>query len=211
MWFFFSISGGANNPFLQEDTTQQYSYTADGKRIEGNQDQYYGAGYSQAQSGYSSSGFGELRLDRFSPILWILRSTLIFFRSSIRQVRHSKAWMNIFCCQAYYETYPKIGKRQKWSWALTTPNSVHSIRCGLPTYSKIPNNHYYRFERTKKSILADEWKNIITTSWNLAHIPNLIVFSLICCILWCHKWLSKEKNRCILCTIVNCVTLSTMW
>ena len=88
---FFSISGGANNPFLQEDTTQQYSYTADGKRIEGNQDQYYGAGYSQAQSGYSSSGFGELRLDRFSPILWILRSTLIFFRSSIRQVRHSKA------------------------------------------------------------------------------------------------------------------------
>ena len=60
--FFFSFTGGANNPFLQEDTTQQYSYTADGKRIEGNQDQYYGAGYSQAQSGYSSSGFGKSKL-----------------------------------------------------------------------------------------------------------------------------------------------------
>ena len=49
--------GGANNPFLQEQT-ENYSYTADGRRIEANQDQYYGAGYSQAQSGYSSSGFG---------------------------------------------------------------------------------------------------------------------------------------------------------
>ena len=63
---FFSFSGGANNPFLQEDTTQQYSYTADGKRIEGNQDQYYGAGYSQAQSGYSSSGFGKSKLSLVS-------------------------------------------------------------------------------------------------------------------------------------------------
>jgi len=47
--------GGANNPFLQE------TYTADGRRIEGNQgqnQQYYGSGYSQAQSGYSSSGLG---------------------------------------------------------------------------------------------------------------------------------------------------------
>jgi len=47
--------GGANNPFLQNA-----SYAADGSRIEGDpaQGQYYGAGYSQAQSGYSSSGFG---------------------------------------------------------------------------------------------------------------------------------------------------------
>ena len=62
----FFFLGGANNPFLQEDTTQQYSYTADGKRIEGNQDQYYGAGYSQAQSGYSSSGFGKSKLSLVS-------------------------------------------------------------------------------------------------------------------------------------------------
>lgn len=50
-------SGGANNPFMQDGGN--YSYTADGRRIEGNQGQYYGAGYSQAQSSYSSSGFGE--------------------------------------------------------------------------------------------------------------------------------------------------------
>ena len=53
------ISGNANNPFLQEETDPNYSYSADGRRIEGNQDQYYGAGYSQAQSGYSSSGYGK--------------------------------------------------------------------------------------------------------------------------------------------------------
>ena len=54
--FFFSPLGGANNPFLQNA-----SYAADGSRIEGDpaQGQYYGAGYSQAQSGYSSSGFGK--------------------------------------------------------------------------------------------------------------------------------------------------------
>ena len=53
---FFSPLGGANNPFLQNA-----SYAADGSRIEGDpaQGQYYGAGYSQAQSGYSSSGFGK--------------------------------------------------------------------------------------------------------------------------------------------------------
>lgn len=50
--------GGANNPFLQEQTDPNYTYSADGSRIEGNQGQYYGAGYSQAQSGYSSSGYG---------------------------------------------------------------------------------------------------------------------------------------------------------
>ena len=54
--YFFSPLGGANNPFLQNA-----SYAADGSRIEGDpaQGQYYGAGYSQAQSGYSSSGFGK--------------------------------------------------------------------------------------------------------------------------------------------------------
>ena len=53
---YFSPLGGANNPFLQNA-----SYAADGSRIEGDpaQGQYYGAGYSQAQSGYSSSGFGK--------------------------------------------------------------------------------------------------------------------------------------------------------
>ena len=51
-----AAAGGANNPFLQE------TYTADGRRIDGQNQQYYGAGYSQAQSGYSSSGFGKLRL-----------------------------------------------------------------------------------------------------------------------------------------------------
>ena len=53
---FLSPQGGANNPFLQNA-----SYAADGSRIEGDpaQGQYYGAGYSQAQSGYSSSGFGK--------------------------------------------------------------------------------------------------------------------------------------------------------
>ena len=52
LYFFFSPLGGANNPFLQNA-----SYAADGSRIEGDpaQGQYYGAGYSQAQSGYSSA------------------------------------------------------------------------------------------------------------------------------------------------------------
>ena len=57
-----SFSGGANNPFLQE------TYTADGRRIEGNQgqnQQYYGSGYSQAQSGYSSSGLGNQKYPLF--------------------------------------------------------------------------------------------------------------------------------------------------
>ena len=56
--FFFFFTGGANNPFLQEQTDPNYTYAADGSRIEGDQSQYYGAGYSQAQSGYSSSGYG---------------------------------------------------------------------------------------------------------------------------------------------------------
>lgn len=61
-----AAAGGANNPFLQADGGGgNYSYTADGRRIEANQGgQYYGAGYSQAQSSYSSSGFG-----RDSPLI----------------------------------------------------------------------------------------------------------------------------------------------
>ena len=149
MWFFFSFLGGANNPFLQEDTTQQYSYTADGKRIEGNQDQYYGAGYSQAQSGYSSSGFGELQRNFLPLSSQILRSRRQLWNYIFQVFNKTSQTFNgvdeHFCCQAYYETYqkkrsdqngPQIGKRRKWSWGLTTPNSVHSIRCGLPTYSK---------------------------------------------------------------------------
>ena len=57
---FEAVPAGANNPFLQEQT-ESYNYTADGRRIAGEQGQYYGAGYSQAQSGYSSSGFGKER------------------------------------------------------------------------------------------------------------------------------------------------------
>ena len=69
--------GGANNPFLQEQT-ENYSYTADGRRIEANQDQYYGAGYSQAQSGYSSSGFGTALLFFLSCSLWHVSTFHIF-------------------------------------------------------------------------------------------------------------------------------------
>ena len=112
---FFAFSGGANNPFLQEDTTQQYSYTADGKRIEGNQDQYYGAGYSQAQSGYSSSGFGNSKLNKFSLNFCILKVNFDLFQVFNKTSQTFKGVDEHFCCQAYYETYPKIGKRQKWS------------------------------------------------------------------------------------------------
>lgn len=50
-------AAGTNNPFLE-------NYDASGSRIEAggaDQSQYYGAGYSQAQSGYSSSGFGKIK------------------------------------------------------------------------------------------------------------------------------------------------------
>ena len=70
--------GGANNPFLQQEQTENYSYTADGRRIEANQDQYYGAGYSQAQSGYSSSGFGTFSLIFHTTITKILISICRF-------------------------------------------------------------------------------------------------------------------------------------
>lgn len=60
-----AAAAAANNPFLQEGGQgNAYSYSATGSRIEGDQaqGQYYGRGYSQAQSGYSSSGFGEAPL-----------------------------------------------------------------------------------------------------------------------------------------------------
>ena len=51
------ILGQQNNPFLSDG--QQPAYTATGTRLQGQGDQqYYGRGYSQAQSGYSSAGFG---------------------------------------------------------------------------------------------------------------------------------------------------------
>lgn len=43
----------ANNPFLED-----IAYDASGMRVP-DQGQYYGRGYTQAQSGYSSSGFGK--------------------------------------------------------------------------------------------------------------------------------------------------------
>ena len=54
--------GRTQSQFLQEQTDPNYTYSADGSKIEGNQGQYYGAGYSQAQSGYSSSGYGNFAL-----------------------------------------------------------------------------------------------------------------------------------------------------
>jgi len=50
------FTGGANNPFLED-----VAYDAAGARVE-DQGQYYGRGYSQAQSGYSSSGFGKIHI-----------------------------------------------------------------------------------------------------------------------------------------------------
>ena len=52
------ILGQESNPFLQDQ--EQYSYDAAGQRVQNQDQQYYGGGYTQAQSGYSSSGFGEL-------------------------------------------------------------------------------------------------------------------------------------------------------
>jgi len=46
--------GDQTNPFLQE----QYAYDAAGAQIPAQQQAYYGGGYTQAQSGYSSSGYG---------------------------------------------------------------------------------------------------------------------------------------------------------
>ena len=50
-----------NNPFLESE--EQYQYDASGMRIQSENQQYYGGGYTQAQSGYSSSGFGEFLVD----------------------------------------------------------------------------------------------------------------------------------------------------
>jgi len=47
--------GEQTNPFLAEQ--QQYTYDAAGQQIP-EQQGYYGGGYTQAQSGYSSSGYG---------------------------------------------------------------------------------------------------------------------------------------------------------
>ena len=55
---------GVNNPFLDQGADaaaqpQQY-YDASGQLTTGDpSQQYYGAGYSQAQSGYSSAGYGK--------------------------------------------------------------------------------------------------------------------------------------------------------
>ncbi|TRY69318.1 hypothetical protein TCAL_14242 [Tigriopus californicus] len=60
------VPGAAQNPFLADaamaDANNPFSYNVQGQRIGGateSEDQYYGRGYSQAQSGYSSSGFGK--------------------------------------------------------------------------------------------------------------------------------------------------------
>ena len=56
---FLYILAAQNNPFLQDDQ-QQYTYDAAGMQQQGGQQAYYGGGYTQAQSGYSSSGYGKL-------------------------------------------------------------------------------------------------------------------------------------------------------
>ena len=54
---FGSFLAEQNNPFLQDQ--QQYTYDAAGTQIPAQQQAYYGGGYTQAQSGYSSSGYGQ--------------------------------------------------------------------------------------------------------------------------------------------------------
>lgn len=49
-------TAAANNPFLQD--TNNTMYSASGAATGAADGQYYGGGYSQAQSGYSGSGFG---------------------------------------------------------------------------------------------------------------------------------------------------------
>ena len=63
-------SYGVNNPFLDQGDAagqqpQQY-YDASGQLTQGDpSQQYYGAGYSQAQSGYSSAGYGKINVKHF--------------------------------------------------------------------------------------------------------------------------------------------------
>ena len=77
IYYIFSLTlGGMNNPFLESE--EQYAYDASGMRIQGENQQYYGGGYTQAQSGYSSSGFGE-SLGSFI-ILFLHRIKMIFKR-----------------------------------------------------------------------------------------------------------------------------------
>ena len=76
-----SMAGGAdpnygvNNPFLDQGDAaaaqqpQQY-YDASGQLTQGDpSQQYYGAGYSQAQSGYSSAGYGKPPFPPFNGII----------------------------------------------------------------------------------------------------------------------------------------------
>ena len=66
-------SDGVNNPFLEDQGSaaaqpQQY-YDASGQLTTGDpSQQYYGAGYSQAQSGYSSAGYGKIILDHLKNV-----------------------------------------------------------------------------------------------------------------------------------------------
>ncbi|XP_040571218.1 major facilitator superfamily domain-containing protein 6 isoform X2 [Lepeophtheirus salmonis] len=56
----YNQGGQVNNPFLDDMAEQNYNYNASGQMMQGGNDdgQYYGRGYTQAQSGYSSSGYG---------------------------------------------------------------------------------------------------------------------------------------------------------
>jgi len=53
----FLVGVAANNPFLAD--AANYSATGQAQAPGSDGGQYYGRGYSQAQSGYSSAGLGE--------------------------------------------------------------------------------------------------------------------------------------------------------
>ena len=78
------LIGDQTNPFLQE----QYAYDAAGAQIPVQQQAYYGGGYTQAQSGYSSSGYGKLFFAIFSIskslfTLWYYHVSMISYFNDI--------------------------------------------------------------------------------------------------------------------------------
>jgi hypothetical protein len=56
---FIFIGVAANNPFAAEAAASSYSATGQPQMQQQDAGQYYGRGYSQAQSGYSSAGLGK--------------------------------------------------------------------------------------------------------------------------------------------------------
>jgi len=69
------------------------SYDAAGMRVE-DQGQYYGRGYSQAQSGYSSSGYGKINflLPPISIVGLNSKQSLFFFYRLLK-ILFSSTWL----------------------------------------------------------------------------------------------------------------------